>query len=116
MKCYYCTKFYYSDVRDTIIIGKKIEYQRYCPSKDDLVFSEDFCGKFTTHPFFWCKKNDYWIDLSVCLMRYLNQKEIYEGCGRCSQGKEVIRVSKLSKPKILLIKKVLPAAMTPPGK
>lgn len=87
MKCSYCETFRESDKRTFEMRGEKRVPMRYCPSIRKFVYGEDkSCDNFKMYHIIWCNKNSQWLQREVCINR---QKEKFEKCHKCKQGKEV---------------------------
>ena len=78
MNCEYCETYCLSTIRST--------EGRYCSIiRENVVLTSAKCEKFKAYPFFWCRKNEQWLDLVVCSAR---QKKNEEGCRRCKSQRE----------------------------
>lgn len=87
MKCKYCESYHLSDKRITEMHGKTKVQQRYCTAIRKFVNGTDApCEHFKFNHVFWCRKYEHWIQSKACINR---QKEKYEKCHKCKQGKQI---------------------------
>lgn len=69
------------------MVGKTKVYQRYCTAIRKFVYGTDkTCDHFKFYPVFWCRKYEHWIQAKACIRR---QKDKYEKCHKCKQGREI---------------------------
>ena len=74
---------------------------RYCPiGRIEITETVVGCGEFRLAKTFWCKRDKYWLGISVCLARRKKRKN---GCVTCRQGKYFEKY--LSKIQVSLIDK-----------
>ena len=93
-ECGYCEKFQYARIRKFSADEntEKRKSLRYCASIDDWARSEDTpCEEFMIARYFWCTTDGNRLAVLACLSR---RRTGYERCPSCSQGLEVLKLSR----------------------
>jgi hypothetical protein len=102
--CLYCTRWIeaersgYQDQEENNDEPKrqrKSEGTRKCLlTKKEISLHTNACEDFSLHHDFWCKRNEYWLDIKSCLSR---QEKQLEGCQGCKQGSLILTFSNMNK-------------------
>lgn len=58
--------------------------KQFCAKDRQVESNDNACQLFLMHPFFYCRKNNQRLDISICIAR---QNKRREGCVKCYQGK-----------------------------
>jgi hypothetical protein len=83
--CGYCKYFREADSKSANVEaeGSKTVHSRKCVLKKETVRDNDpACENFELYQYFWCDRDNSWLDVRVCMGRL--EKGI---CVRCKQGK-----------------------------
>jgi len=85
--CRYCKTYHEASIRRG---NKDQAHERLCRTKYVSADSKA-CGQFTPAKSFWCEKNQYWVDVNVCVFRRDNQNLYlsYADCKACKQAIDV---------------------------
>ena len=92
--CGYCQFFYLSEDKEMIEaqrgrIKRYVQHRECSVTKSKVNKDTEACKKFQRAKYFWCKRENNWINMDVCLHR---RKIEQEGCVRCRQGKYIEEV------------------------
>lgn len=98
--CKYCKTYREASIRK----GNKDQlHERLCRTKY-VSADSTICKQFTPAKSFWCEKNQYWVDLNVCIFRRdnLNLYDTYKLCKACTQAIDVDAATNTDRSKRIL--------------
>jgi len=81
ISCSYCIIFCTSKNRVIRAGEGSLAFSRYCSMVEDRVIrGTKSCSSFIPYSYFWCDKQDYWMQMKACLSRDTCKGRLAKNC------------------------------------